>query len=93
MPETTFKISLPVNLLEYGINPEDIQSHVSEWLVFSLFTDGHISSGKAAKLLNISRVEFLALLRLRGINYINYSPNEIAKELESVEILKPKKSE
>ena len=92
MSESTFKISIPDKFLEYGIDPKDIQVHVNEWLVLSLFTDGHISSGKAAKLLNITRIDFLSLLRRRGINYINYSSDEMAKELESVEILKPKTS-
>ena len=83
---------MPANLLEYGINQKDIQHHVTEWLVLSLFTDGHISSGKAARLLNITRIEFLALLRRRGISYINFSPDEIAQELEAVEALKLKES-
>lgn len=45
------------------------------------------SSGKAARLLNISRVEFLALLRARGIAYINYTPDELAEEFAAVEAL------
>lgn len=92
MSESTLKIRIPNKFLEYGLSPQDIQNHVNEWLVFSLFTDGHISSGKAARMLNLTRVDFLALLRRRGINYINYSPEETAKELESVEMLKPKSS-
>ena len=60
---------------------------MKEWLVLSLFTEGHISSGKAAHLLNISRVDFLDLLSARGIAYINYSPEELAEEFAAVEPL------
>jgi predicted HTH domain antitoxin len=56
-------------------------------LVLSLFTEGRISSGKAARLLNISRVEFLALLRARGIAYVNYTPDELYEEFAAVEAL------
>ena len=49
--------------------------------------EGYISSGKAARLLNTSRIEFLALLRARGIAYINYTPEELEEEFAAVEAL------
>ncbi len=60
---------------------------MAEWLVLSLFTEERISSGKAARLLNISRIEFLALLRVRGIAFIDYTDDELAEEFEAVEAL------
>jgi len=69
------------------LDQNEIQRRVKEWLVLSLFTEGHISSGKAAHLLNISRVDFLDLLSARGIAYINYSPEELAEEFAAVEPL------
>lgn len=87
MREATFEVSVPVELLDYGLQPTDIQRQVREWLVLSLFTDGHISSGKAAKLLNMTRIEFLALLRRRGVAYVDYSPVEVADELDAVKSL------
>jgi hypothetical protein len=71
MTETTFQVRVPTPLLQYGFDQNEIQRRLVEWLVLSLFAEGHISSGKAARLLNITRVEFLALLRARGIAYIN----------------------
>jgi predicted HTH domain antitoxin len=87
MNEATFEIKIPAPLLHYGFNRDTIQQRTIEWLVFSLFTEGCISSGKAARFLNISRVEFLALLRERGIAYINYTPEELAEEFAAVEAL------
>jgi predicted HTH domain antitoxin len=75
------------NLLEFGLGQDEVQRQVTEWLVLSLFTENRISSGKAATLLNISRIEFLRLLRSRGIAYIDYSREEIAEELEAVNAL------
>lgn len=87
MSETTFEVHVPNPLLQFGLDRNEIQRRVVEWLVLSLFTDGHISSGKAARLLDITRVEFLTLLRVRGIAYINYTPEELAEEFEAVEQL------
>lgn len=75
---------MPTPLLRLGISREDVSRRVTEWLVLSLFTEDHISSGKAGKLLDMSRVEFLALLRKRGIAYLNYSEDELAEEWQSV---------
>ncbi len=88
MLETTFEVRIPAPLLQLGFDRNDIQHRITEWIVLNLFTEGHISSGKAACLLNISRIEFLALLRARGIAYINYSPEELAEEFAAVQLLK-----
>ncbi len=92
MSDATFEVRVSSDLLKYGLSQEQVQRNVNEWLVISLFTDGHISSGKAARLLNISRVDFLALLRKRGIAFIDYSPQELAEEFEAVEALTVDKS-
>lgn len=85
MVETTFEVRVPTPLLRFGIDQNEIQRRVNEWLVLSLFTEDHISSGKAARLLNISRVEFLGLLRARGIAYVNYTSDELADEFAVVD--------
>jgi len=90
MTEFTFEVCVPAPLLQLGIDQNEIQRRVTEWLVLSLFSEGRISSGKAARLLNITRVEFLALLRARGVAYINYTPDELVEEFAAVEALKVK---
>lgn len=87
MTQTTLEIQVPAPLLRLGISREDVSQRVTEWLVLSLFTEGHISSGKAGKLLGISRVEFLALLRKRGIAYLDYSEDELAQEWRAAQDL------
>ncbi len=85
--ETTFEVRVPVPLVRMGLDQREIQRRLSDWLVLSLFTEGRISSGKAARLLNISRTEFLALLQSHGIAYVNYTPDELAEEFAAVEAL------
>jgi predicted HTH domain antitoxin len=84
MTSTTLEIQLPAPLLRLGISREEISNRVAEWLVFSLFAEGRISSGKAGQLLGISRIEFLALLRKRGIAYVDYTEDELADEWQAV---------
>jgi len=90
MLETTLNVRVPNNLLSLGLSQEEIQRRISEWLVFSLFSEGKISSGKAGKLLGLTRLEFIDLLRSRGISFINYSEDELQEEIASVKKLKPK---
>lgn len=90
MLETTLNVRVPNNLLSLGLSQEEIQRRISEWLVFSLFSEGKISSGKAGKLLGITRLEFIELLKTRGIAFINYSEDQLKEELESVKKLKLK---
>lgn len=52
--------------------------------ILALFTEGRISSGKAARLLNMSRIDFLALLREREIAYIDYTSEELEEEFAAV---------
>ena len=90
MTETTFNVQIPSSYLNLGLEQSEIQRRISEWLVFSLFSEGKISSGKAGKLLGISRLEFIELLKTRGIAFINYSEDEVKEELEAVKKLSPK---
>lgn len=90
MTEMTVEIQVPDAFSLLGFDRVEIQRRVLEWLALSSFTEGRISSGKAASLLNLSRVEFLNLLRVRGVAYVNYSAEELADEFAAVEALNVK---
>jgi len=55
--------------------------------VVSRFLNGHLSSGQAARLMAMGRVEFIVWLREQGIAYLNYSPEEFAEEVTAMERL------
>ena len=48
MAETTFQVCVPAPLLRFGFDQAEVQRRVTERLVLSLFTEGQVSSGKAA---------------------------------------------
>ena len=87
MLDTMLEIRVPTPLLQMGIDRDDVEQRVNEWLVLSLFTEDRITSGKAARMLEISRVGFLALLRKQSIAYIDYSEEELAEEFAAVDRL------
>ena len=93
MTQAIVEINLPAPLLQLGFTKDEIQNRVIEGLALSLFTEGRISSGKAARLLNLSRIEFLAMLRERGIAYINYTPDELAEEFAAADELACEKAQ
>lgn len=70
-----------------GIDREDIQQRVTEWLILSIFTEERTSSGKMARLLSMSRVDFLALLRAQSIAFVDYSKDELADEFAAIATL------
>lgn len=84
MQEATFEVRIPANLLEFGLDQDQIQRRFNQWLVFTLFTERHISSGKAASLLEVSRLEFLVLIRKQSIAYIDYSSYELASKFKQL---------
>lgn len=90
MIETTLELHVPTSFFQLGFDRNEIQRRVVEWMALSSFTEGRVSSGKAASLLNISRVEFLDLLRARGVAYVNYSAEELADEFAAVDDLEAK---
>ena len=92
MRESLYEVRVPDSLNQYGFSKKDIQRRFVEWLVFSLFTEGRVSSGKSAQLLGISRVEFLELLRKRGVAYINFTPEELSEEFTASKSLKTKRA-
>jgi predicted HTH domain antitoxin len=84
---TVVEIQIPPVIANWGFDKATIQRYALEWMVLTLFTDARISSGKAAALLEISRLEFLALLKKRGIAYINFNQEELDEEFAAVAAL------
>ena len=83
----TLEITIPDALLDLGGGRAEVQNRAAEWLTLSLFTRDKISSGKAARLLGISRIEFLRLLREHGIAYADYADEEINAEIAAAKAL------
>ena len=80
---------VPAPMLDYELEQTEIDATVTESLALMLFETGRITSGRAAALLGIPRLAFLALLHKRGIQYINLTREELEKEMEVLDELLP----
>jgi predicted HTH domain antitoxin len=84
----TSKIHLELELPEGLVDPQleaELVRKFKEDTAVRLFQQGKISSGYAAHLLGIPRVEFLDLLRQRGIPYVEYSAEDFREDLATLE--------
>ena len=77
-------VRVPDFAATYGLDSEEVENRLKEWLVLSLYTEGKISSGKAAHLLGISRLAFFDLLHRTGISYFDMDKKEVASDLDAL---------
>jgi len=74
-------INFPESLaLSLKMNSREFKQEMKTMSIIKLYELGKISSGFAAKLLNISRIEFLELL---GKYNVSYMDNGLENELET----------
>lgn len=81
MSTFTLEVQLPEALRELGFGDEEIRREVPVLLVVKRFREGAISSGKAARILGMTRREFLEFLGRAGIPIYDPSDEELAQEL------------
>lgn len=81
---TTITVELPEQVREaLNRTPGEMGRDVKLYAALMLFQLGKLSSGMAAQMAGISRVEFLHLCGEYGISVFQYTPEELAAELES----------
>ena len=84
MSTFTLEVQLPEALHELGFGDEEICREVPVLLVMKRFREGAISSGKAARILGISRREFLERLAHEGIPVYDPTDQELQRELQTL---------
>ena len=78
------KLDLPPDLLKLLQEMGDVQQTIKECIVLELYRRGEISSGKAAELLGMSRIDFIQYSGRLGIPFFRYSPEELEEELRQM---------
>lgn len=85
MSTFTVQVRIPEALRELGYTNEEICREVPLLLVLKRFRQGGISSGKAARILGLTRREFLELLAQEGIPVYNLNEEEFADEQRTIQ--------
>jgi hypothetical protein len=77
-------ISLPRDLVgALDIPTSALGPYLQEVIALALFQQGRISSGKAAELMGISKLDFMHLLGKHRIPYFTESPDELEAEVSA----------
>ena len=78
----TLEISYPEDLPEaMGESPEAFEWEIIFLVAAKLYELGRISSGRAAEMAGMSRVEFMEQLGRYRISIFNYPPEELEREI------------
>jgi predicted HTH domain antitoxin len=79
-------VSLEDELVELLSNlDQPIERSVRELILLELYRRGEVSSGKAARLLGMSRLDFIRYSGSLGIPYFNMTEDEWERELANLE--------
>ena len=82
METEELKIKCPTGF-EFAVHmtKDELEHHIRLMAALKMFELGKVSSGKAAELAGMSRIEFLETCGRYRISVYNYSPNEAKEEL------------
>ena len=84
MSERAITLQLPNDLeLAVQTTPEELEAQIRLMAALKMFELGKLSSGKAAELAGMSRVEFLEMCGRYRVSIFNYPPEELEFELRS----------
>ena len=64
------------------ITKDELEQQIRLMAALKMFELGKISSGKAAELAGISRIEFLEMCGRYRVSIFNYAPDEVEEELK-----------
>lgn len=83
MKTEELKIKYPAGF-EFAVHmtKDELEQHIRLMAALKMFELGKISSGKAAELSGMSRVEFLETCGRYHVSVFNYLPEEIEEEIK-----------
>ena len=77
-------VDIPEGLeLAVQTTPEELSAQIRLMAALKMFELGKLSSGKAAELAGISRVEFFEMCGRYRVSIFNYPPEEVEAELKA----------
>ncbi len=86
MENTVLQINFPYEiLLDTGLSEQRATEKMLQLFVMDLYKHHQISSGKGAEILGIRKYDFIRLLAEAGVDYFDYSPEELENEFKLID--------
>jgi predicted HTH domain antitoxin len=79
------KLEIEVNVADNPAVRAGLQEHLRKEAILALFADRQIPAGKAAQELGLTRIAFMALLKVRGIPYIDYGAEDWQSDAKAID--------
>jgi predicted HTH domain antitoxin len=79
------KLEIEVNVAEDAINKNELQERLRKEAILALFADRKIPAGQASRDLGLGRLEFMELLKQRGIPYVIYTADDWEADSKAIE--------
>ena len=77
------EVDLPREILE-GIPVQDLSKLCQTEIVLRLYSENKLAPAEAARLLDLNRIQFLDLLRVRGAGYLVELDEEDFRQLDAL---------
>jgi predicted HTH domain antitoxin len=86
---STVKLQIELDIAEESVDREQIEEHLRKEAILTLFSEHRIPAGKAGRALGLPRLEFMELLKQRGIPYVGYTFGDWQEDLKTIDRLWP----
>jgi predicted HTH domain antitoxin len=85
------KLEIELDVPADAVEKARLEKHLREEAVLTLFAEGRIPGGKAARELSVDRVEFMEILKQRGIPYVVYTVDDWDADAKSIELFEQRR--
>jgi predicted HTH domain antitoxin len=82
---TTMKLEVEINVTEGTIDKHELEERLRKEAILALFADRKIPAGQAARDLGMGRLEFMELLKQRGVPHIIYTIDDWDADGKAIE--------
>lgn len=81
------KVEVEINVAEGTVDKRELEERVRREAILALFADRKIPAGAAARELGLGRLDFMDLLRQRGIPYVVYTAEDWEADAQAIQEL------
>lgn len=85
MSTLTVELQIPSDAITWlNVSKAELPSALQKLIALELFREGHISAGKGAEILGVSKWNFIQLLAKHEISYVDLTEDELLADLATM---------